>query len=203
MPALPNGPHACRPMTPDIGTGECPYERRAIAMVAMALRKRSGLRSIGPCPAGLCGPVSAMGHDGWGRPGHLPECAAWLEAAVLRRAPRRATPTAPNAAMASRMPTMADIANAAAFFHEPVENLITSSALEAISGGLEYRPVHNAQVDISRRELAAPTGARYLRKPDGGEDKSHGANGLPRFFVMPETNRLALPGRSAKTIGVS
>ena len=30
--------------------------------------------------------------------------------------------------------TVADIANAAAFFHEPVENLITSSTLDAISG---------------------------------------------------------------------
>ena len=49
---------------------------------------------------------SAMGHDGRGRPGHLPECAAWLEAAVLRRAPMRVTPMEPNATTASRMPTM-------------------------------------------------------------------------------------------------
>ncbi len=88
--------------------------------------------------------------------------------------------------------TVADIANAAAFFHEPVENLITSSTLDAISGGSEYRLRDNHAVDISRRGLAAPTGARYLRKPDENEDRPHGANGLPRFFVMPETNRLAL-----------
>lgn len=88
--------------------------------------------------------------------------------------------------------TVADIANAAAFFHEPVENLITSSTLDAISSGSEYQSRHYGETDISRRELSAPTGARYLRKPDGGEDKSYGANGLPRFFVMPETNRLAL-----------
>ncbi|WP_281775675.1 hypothetical protein [Bifidobacterium ruminantium] len=90
--------------------------------------------------------------------------------------------------------TVADIANAAAFFHEPVENLITSSTLEAISGGSEYQVGHYVPPDISRRELSAPAGARYLRKPDGGEGKSYGANGLPRFFVMPETNRLALRG---------
>lgn len=90
--------------------------------------------------------------------------------------------------------TMADVANAAAFFHEPVENLITSSALEAISGGSEYLMRHNVASDISRRELSAPAGTRYLRKPDGEEGKPHGANGLPRFFVLPETNELALRG---------
>ena len=88
--------------------------------------------------------------------------------------------------------TVADIANAAVFFKEPVENLVSDSAIEAISGGSEYRLVHNGPVDISRQKTAAPAGVRYLRKPDGGEDRSHGANGLPRFFVMPETNRLAL-----------
>lgn len=88
--------------------------------------------------------------------------------------------------------TVADIANAAAFFHEPVENLITSSTLDAISGGSEYQLAHYAPPDISRQKTAASAGVRYLRKPDGGEDKSYGANGLPRFFVMPETNRLAL-----------
>lgn len=90
--------------------------------------------------------------------------------------------------------TVADIANAAVFFKEPVENLVSDSAIEAISGGSEYQLGHNVPTDISRREFAAPAGARYLRKPDGGEGKSYGANGLPRFFVMPETNRLALRG---------
>ena len=56
--------------------------------------------------------------------------------------------------------TVADIANAAAFFHEPVENLITSSTLDAISGGSEYQVEHNVPVDISRRELSAPAGSR-------------------------------------------
>ena len=88
--------------------------------------------------------------------------------------------------------TVADIANAAAFFKEPVENLVGDSAIEAISGGSEYRLPHNAAVDISRRELASPAGARYLRKPDDGVSRPHGASGSPRFFVMPETNRLAL-----------
>ena len=80
--------------------------------------------------------------------------------------------------------TVADIANAAAFFHEPVENLITSSTLDAISGGSEYQLNQNGSVDISRRELAAPSGVRYLRKPDENEGRSHGAIG-PRAFVMP------------------
>lgn len=88
--------------------------------------------------------------------------------------------------------TVADIANAAVFFKEPVENLVSDSAIEAISGGSEYQLEHNVPVDISRRELSAPAGARYLRKPDENEDRPHGANGSPRFFVMPETNRLAL-----------
>ena len=80
--------------------------------------------------------------------------------------------------------TVADIANAAAFFHEPVENLITSSTLDAISGSSEYQLEHNVPVDISRRELSAPAGARYLRKPDENEGRPHGAVG-PRAFVMP------------------
>ncbi|MFR4548620.1 MAG: hypothetical protein ACLT4Y_10105, partial [Bifidobacterium breve] len=65
--------------------------------------------------------------------------------------------------------TVADIANAAAFFHEPVENLITSSTLDAISSGSEYQSRHYGETDISRRELSAPAGARYLRKPDDDE----------------------------------
>ena len=80
--------------------------------------------------------------------------------------------------------TVADIANAAVFFKEPVENLVSDSTIEAISGGSEYRLRHNAAVDISRRELSAPTGARYLRKPDDDESRPHGAVG-PRAFIMP------------------
>lgn len=87
--------------------------------------------------------------------------------------------------------TVADIANAAAFFHEPVENLITSSTLDAISGGSEYQLNQNGSVDIPRRELAAPSGVRYFRRPDD-TDRQGGADARPRFFVMPETNQLAL-----------
>ena len=61
--------------------------------------------------------------------------------------------------------TVADIANAAAFFHEPVENLITSSTLDAISGGSEYQLNQNGSVDISRRELAASAGSRVSVPP--------------------------------------
>ena len=56
--------------------------------------------------------------------------------------------------------TVADIANAAVFFKEPVENLVSDSAIEAISGGSEYQLEHNVPVDISRRELSAPAGSR-------------------------------------------
>lgn len=54
--------------------------------------------------------------------------------------------------------TVADIANAAVFFKEPVENLVSDSAIEAISGGSEYRLRDNHAVDISRRELSALAG---------------------------------------------
>ena len=45
----------------------------------------------------------------------------------------------------------------------------------------EYQLEHNVPVDISRRELSAPAGARYLRKPDENEDRPHGAVG-PRVW---------------------
>ena len=44
--------------------------------------------------------------------------------------------------------TVADIANAAVFFKEPVENLVSDSAIEAISGGSEYQLPHYAATDI-------------------------------------------------------
>lgn len=87
--------------------------------------------------------------------------------------------------------TVADIANAAVFFKEPVENLVSDSAIEAISGGSEYQVPHNAAPDIPRRELATSAGVRYFRRPDD-TDRQGGADARPRFFVMPETNRLAL-----------
>ena len=66
----------------------------------------------------------------------------------------------------------------------PVDISLFVSAIEAISGGSEYQPGQNAPVDIPGRELSAPAGARYLRKPDDDESRSHGAVG-PRAFVMP------------------
>ena len=56
----------------------------------------------------------------------------------------------------------------------------------------EYLMRHNAASDISRRELSAPAGARYLRKPDENEDRPHGAVG-PRAFVMPLSNEFGSP----------
>lgn len=91
--------------------------------------------------------------------------------------------------------TSADIANAAVYFGLPFYVLVSPTALKDYlftDSEKEYQLEHYVPVDISRQKTAASAGARYLRKPDGGEDKSHGANGLPRFFVMPETNRLAL-----------
>lgn len=64
----------------------------------------------------------------------------------------------------------------------------------------EYLMRHNAASDISRRELSAPAGARYLRKPDDDESRSHGAVG-PRAFVMPlDVDQMNLgPRFSART----
>ncbi|MFR0914879.1 MAG: hypothetical protein ACLSGC_09250 [Bifidobacterium pseudocatenulatum] len=64
----------------------------------------------------------------------------------------------------------------------------------------EYQLEHNVPVDISRRELSAPAGARYLRKPDENEDRPHGAVG-PRAFVMPlDVDQMNLgPRFSART----
>ena len=97
--------------------------------------------------------------------------------------------------------TVADIANAAVFFKEPVENLVSDSTIEAISGGSEYLMQHNVASDISRREPAAPAGARYLRKPDENESRPHGAVG-PRAFVMPlmDADQMSMgPRFSART----
>ena len=64
----------------------------------------------------------------------------------------------------------------------------------------EYLMRHNAASDISRRELSAPAGARYLRKPDDDESRPHGAVG-PRAFVMPlDVDQMNLgPRFSART----
>ena len=64
----------------------------------------------------------------------------------------------------------------------------------------EYLMRHNAASDISRRELSAPAGARYLRKPDENESRPHGAVG-PRAFVMPlDVDQMNLgPRFSART----
>ena len=89
--------------------------------------------------------------------------------------------------------TVADIANAAAFFHEPVENLITSSTLEAISGGSEYQVQHNVAPDISRQKPAAPAGARYIHHANGAENKKAAgvtptaSNGAPAAGLEPAT----------------
>lgn len=84
--------------------------------------------------------------------------------------------------------TINDLAKAAVFFEVPVSYLVTNNFIEPSS---EYQLEHNVPVDISRRELSAPSGVRYFRRPDD-TDRQGGADARPRFFVMPETNRLAL-----------
>lgn len=84
--------------------------------------------------------------------------------------------------------TINDLAKAAVFFEVPVSYLVTNNFIEPSS---EYQVPHNAAPDISRRELATPSGVRYFRRPDD-TDRQGGADARPRFFVMPETNRLAL-----------
>ena len=93
--------------------------------------------------------------------------------------------------------TINDLAKAAVFFKVPVSYLVTDNFIEPSS---EYQLEHNVPVDISRRELSAPAGARYLRKPDDDESRSHGAVG-PRTFVMPlDVDQMNLgPRFSART----
>ena len=43
------------------------------------------------------------------------------------------------------------VADAAVLFKEPVEDLVSDFAIEAISGGSEYQLNQNGSVDISRR----------------------------------------------------
>ncbi|RHC31504.1 XRE family transcriptional regulator [Bifidobacterium adolescentis] len=84
--------------------------------------------------------------------------------------------------------TINDLAKAAVFFEVPVSYLVTNNFIEPSS---EYQVRGNLAPDISHHELAAPSGVRYFRRPDD-TDRQGGADARPRFFVMPETNRLAL-----------
>ncbi len=81
--------------------------------------------------------------------------------------------------------TIADIANAAVFFQEPAENLITTSALDAINAGSNYQVAHNAPPDNSHRELAGTAGtARFFVEPEDEKKKgATGGNARPRLFV--------------------
>ena len=81
--------------------------------------------------------------------------------------------------------TIADIANAAVFFQEPAENLITTSALDVINAGSNYQVEHNVPPDNSRRELAGAAGsARFFVEPEDEKKKgTAGGNARPRFFI--------------------
>lgn len=90
--------------------------------------------------------------------------------------------------------TSADIANAAVYFGLPFYVLVSPTALKDYlfaDSEAEYQLGQNAPTDISRHELSAPVGVRYFRRPDD-TDRQGGADARPRFFVMPETNQLAL-----------
>ena len=52
------------------------------------------------------------------------------------------------------------VADAAVLFKEPVEDLVSDFAIEAISGDSEYQSRHYGETDISRCELSAPAGSR-------------------------------------------
>ena len=93
--------------------------------------------------------------------------------------------------------TINDLAKAAVFFKVPVSYLVTDNFIEPSS---EYQSRHYGETDIPRRELSAPAGARYLRKPDENESRPHGAVG-PRAFVMPlDVDQMNLgPRFSART----
>lgn len=52
------------------------------------------------------------------------------------------------------------VADAAVLFKEPVEDLVSDFAIEAISGGSEYQLAHYAPVDIFRQKTAASAGSR-------------------------------------------
>ena len=100
--------------------------------------------------------------------------------------------------------TSADIANVAEYFGLPFYVLVSPTALKDYlfaESEAEYQVRHNVAPDISRRELSAPAGARYLRKPDDDESRPHGAVG-PRAFVMPlmDVDQMSMgPRFSART----
>ena len=80
------------------------------------------------------------------------------------------------------------VADAAVLFKEPVEDLVSDFAIEAISGGLEYQLNQNGSVDISRRELSAPAGSRVSVPPTSKCPKTSKIKPSPKmgpdFFIV-------------------
>ena len=82
------------------------------------------------------------------------------------------------------------VADAAVLFKEPVEDLVSDFAIEAISGGLEYQLNQNGSVDISRRELSAPAGSRVSVPPTSKCSKTSKIKPSPKMgpgFPLPRT----------------
>ena len=72
----------------------------------------------------------------------------------------------------------------------PVDISLFVSAIEAISGGSEYQPVHDARVDIPGRELSAPAGAQY---PYAGREMVLSTSGITGVSSCRSDWRTRLP----------
>ena len=74
--------------------------------------------------------------------------------------------------------TASDIANLATFFNLSFAEMVTPLGLFSVQNKEKH------QLAESYRELSAPAGIRYLRKPDAADERGQ-ANG-PRMFMMPD-----------------
>ena len=76
--------------------------------------------------------------------------------------------------------TASDIANLATFFNLSFAEMVTPLGLFSVQNKEKH------QLAESYRELSAPAGIRYLRKPDAADERGQ-ANG-PRMFMMPDVD---------------
>ena len=90
--------------------------------------------------------------------------------------------------------TASDIANLSNFFGISFAEIVTPMGLFSVRNNDEHYLVQSTS-DSSQRQLAAPAGARYLRKPDETEERGQ-AKG-PRMFIMPD---LVVDGYTEKAL---
>ena len=76
--------------------------------------------------------------------------------------------------------TASDIANLATFFNLSFAEMVTPLGLFSVQNKEKH------QLAESYRELSAPAGIRYLRKPDAADERGQ-TNG-PRMFMMPDVD---------------